>query len=108
MRTPARRGVVAALVAAATAALTVLGTAPAQAALPTPVSAATARSYLASMPATSEHSRTGYSRDFKSGKTLRTTPSPNDYILYSTTVQKNQDGVWQVVNVSTQPGRCKP
>ncbi|MET8681757.1 DUF1524 domain-containing protein [Streptomyces sp. NPDC004647] len=63
MRTHARRGLVAALVAAATAALTFFGTTPAQAALPTPVSAATARSYLASMPATAEHSRTGYSRD---------------------------------------------
>ncbi|MEV6654947.1 DUF1524 domain-containing protein [Streptomyces sp. NPDC051219] len=63
MRTNARRGLVAALVAAATAALTFLGTIPAQAALPTPVSAATARSYLASLTVTTEHSRTGYSRD---------------------------------------------
>jgi hypothetical protein len=63
MRTHARHGIAATLVAISTAALTLLGTTPAQAALPTPVSAATARSYLASMPATTEHSRTGYSRD---------------------------------------------
>ncbi|MGP4001381.1 hypothetical protein ACTWQE_15530, partial [Streptomyces sp. 8N706] len=63
MRTNARRSIVATFVAAATTALTFFGTTPAQAALPTPVSAATARSYLASMSATAEHSRTGYSRD---------------------------------------------
>ncbi|WP_328401048.1 HNH endonuclease family protein [Streptomyces sp. NBC_00390] len=63
MRTNPRRGLVAVLVAAATAALTFFGTIPAQAALPTPVSAATARSYLASLTVTTEHSRTGYSRD---------------------------------------------
>lgn len=63
MRAHARRGVLAGLVAAASVALTLVGTTPAQAALPTPVSAATARSYLASLTVTTEHSRTGYSRD---------------------------------------------
>ena len=63
MRTSARRGILATLVAVATATLTLFGTTPAQAALPTPIAASTARSYLASMPATTEHSRTGYSRD---------------------------------------------
>ncbi|GAA1363721.1 HNH endonuclease family protein [Streptomyces beijiangensis] len=53
-------------VAAATVALAVTGliTAPsAQAALPTPVSAATARTYLASLTVATEGSTTGYSRD---------------------------------------------
>ena len=63
MRTHPRRGLLTGLVAAATTALTILGTTPAQAALPTPVSAGTARSYLASLTVASEHSRTGYSRD---------------------------------------------
>lgn len=63
MRISARRGIVTTLVAAATAALTLFGTTPAQAALPTPVSAATARSYLASLTVTAEHSHDGYSRD---------------------------------------------
>ncbi|WP_030256071.1 HNH endonuclease family protein [Streptomyces violens] len=59
-----RRGAVAtSVVAAATAALTLFSTVPAQAALPTPVSAATARSYLASLSVGAEHSRDGYSRD---------------------------------------------
>ncbi|WP_407549084.1 hypothetical protein QOM21_08215 [Streptomyces sp. Pv4-95] len=63
MRTHPRRSLLVTTVAAATAALTLLGTTPAQAALPTPVSASTARSYLASLTVASEHSRTGYSRD---------------------------------------------
>ncbi|WP_328919881.1 HNH endonuclease family protein [Streptomyces sp. NBC_01724] len=63
MHTNARRSILTTLVAAATTALTFLGTTPAQAALPTPVSAATARSYLASLTVSAEHSRTGYSRD---------------------------------------------
>ncbi|GAA0897887.1 MULTISPECIES: HNH endonuclease family protein [Streptomyces violaceusniger group] len=63
MRKNARRTILACSVAAATAGFAVLGTAPAQAALPTPVSASTARSYLASLSVTAEHSRTGYSRD---------------------------------------------
>ncbi|GAA3372572.1 HNH endonuclease family protein [Streptomyces antimycoticus] len=63
MRKNARRSILAGFVASATAALTFLGTTPAQAALPTPVSAATARSYLASLTVATEHSRTGYSRD---------------------------------------------
>lgn len=63
MRTRARRSILTTLIAAATTALTFLGTTPAQAALPTPVSAATARSYLASLTVSAEHSRTGYSRD---------------------------------------------
>ncbi|MFF3403504.1 HNH endonuclease family protein [Streptomyces sp. NPDC002659] len=63
MRTHARHGIAATLVALSTAALTLFGTTPAQAALPTPVSAATARSYLASLTVAAEHSRTGYSRD---------------------------------------------
>ncbi|WP_405593790.1 HNH endonuclease family protein [Streptomyces sp. NBC_01410] len=63
MRTHARHGIAATLVALSTAALTLFATTPAQAALPTPVSAATARSYLASLTVSAEHSRTGYSRD---------------------------------------------
>ncbi|MBO3682342.1 HNH endonuclease family protein [Streptomyces sp. NEAU-YJ-81] len=63
MRKNARRSILAGFVASATAALAFLGTTPAQAALPTPVSAATARSYLASLTVATEHSRTGYSRD---------------------------------------------
>ncbi|MFD3496257.1 HNH endonuclease family protein [Streptomyces sp. NPDC058690] len=63
MRTRARRSILTTLIAAATTVLTFLGTTPAQAALPTPVSAATARSYLASLTVSAEHSRTGYSRD---------------------------------------------
>ena len=63
MRMNARRGILATLVAAATTVLTLCGMTPAQAALSTPIAASTARSYLASMPATTEHSRTGYSRD---------------------------------------------
>ncbi|WP_329167161.1 HNH endonuclease family protein (plasmid) [Streptomyces sp. NBC_01717] len=63
MRTRERRSILTTLVAAATTALTIFGTTPAQAALPTPVSAATARSYLASLTVSAEHSRTGYSRD---------------------------------------------
>ncbi|MBZ4017695.1 HNH endonuclease family protein [Streptomyces purpurogeneiscleroticus] len=58
-----RRGVAVTSVAAATAALSLFAGAPAQAALPTPVSAATARSYLASLSVSAEHSRDGYSRD---------------------------------------------
>ncbi|MFI8992489.1 DUF1524 domain-containing protein [Streptomyces sp. NPDC053542] len=59
-----RRGVLAtSVVAAATAALSLFSSVPAQAALPTPVSAATARSYLASLSVSAEHSRDGYSRD---------------------------------------------
>ncbi|MFE6777807.1 HNH endonuclease family protein [Streptomyces sp. NPDC057702] len=55
---------VAAATATASVAVTLLATAPsAQAALPTPISATTARSYLAAMPATPEGPRTGYSRD---------------------------------------------
>ena len=63
MRTHIRRGVLAFLLAAGTTAVTVLGTTPAQAALPTPIAASTARSYLSSMTVTTEHSRDGYSRD---------------------------------------------
>ncbi|MEV8061391.1 HNH endonuclease family protein [Streptomyces antimycoticus] len=63
MRKNARRSILAGFVASATAAFAFLGTTPAQAALPTPVSAATARSYLASLTVATEHSRTGYSRD---------------------------------------------
>ncbi|MFI0766126.1 HNH endonuclease family protein [Streptomyces sp. NPDC021218] len=63
MRKNARRTVLACSVAAATGVFAFLSTAPAQAALPTPVSATTARSYLASLSVTAEHSRTGYSRD---------------------------------------------
>jgi len=63
MRTIPRRTIPAALVAGATAALTLFSSTPAQAALPTPIAASTARSYLSSMTATTEHSRTGYSRD---------------------------------------------
>ncbi|GAA2509502.1 HNH endonuclease family protein [Streptomyces thermolineatus] len=62
MRASARRGLVAAPVAAATAVLALLATAPAQAAPPTPVSAATARAYLADLTVTPEPPRTGYSR----------------------------------------------
>ncbi|MFI2027867.1 HNH endonuclease family protein [Streptomyces buecherae] len=58
-----RRGVLAATVATASAAALLVTAPTAHAALPTPVSAATARSYLAAMPATAEHSLTGYSRD---------------------------------------------
>lgn len=50
------------LTAAATAALTLTSIAPAQAALPTPISASTARSYLSSLDVRTE-SRTGYDRD---------------------------------------------
>lgn len=63
MRTHPRHGIAATLVAISTAALTLFATTPAQAALPTPVSASTARCYLASLTVTTEHSRTGYSRD---------------------------------------------
>ncbi|MFE1781010.1 HNH endonuclease family protein [Streptomyces sp. NPDC059506] len=63
MRASARRGLVAAPVAAATAVLALLATAPAQAAPPTPVSAATARAYLADLTVTPEPPRTGYSRE---------------------------------------------
>ncbi|MEU4497548.1 HNH endonuclease family protein [Streptomyces sp. NPDC023998] len=63
MRTHARHGIAATLGAISTAALTFFGTTPAQAALPTPVSADTARSYLASLTVSAEHSLTGYSRD---------------------------------------------
>ncbi|MFD9540880.1 DUF1524 domain-containing protein [Streptomyces sp. NPDC060022] len=62
MRTKARRSILTTLVAAATTAVTFFGTTPAQAALPTPVSAATARSYLASMPATAESHGSTYDR----------------------------------------------
>ncbi|MGH3314029.1 MAG: HNH endonuclease family protein [Streptomyces sp.] len=58
-----RRGILATLIAIGTTAVTVLGSTPAHAALPTPIAASTARSYLSSMPATTEHSRTGYDRD---------------------------------------------
>ncbi|PLW72032.1 hypothetical protein C0036_14910, partial [Streptomyces sp. DJ] len=47
----------------ATAVLALLATAPAQAAPPTPVSAATARAYLADLTVTPEPPRTGYSRE---------------------------------------------
>ncbi|WP_392749283.1 HNH endonuclease family protein [Streptomyces sp. LN590] len=57
-----RRSITATLATAAAAALTLVGTTPAQAALPTPVSAATARSYLASMPATTESHGSTYDR----------------------------------------------
>ncbi|AJE87669.1 hypothetical protein SLNWT_7293 [Streptomyces albus] len=57
------RALAAAFTAAATTALTLLATAPAEAALPTPIAASTARSYLSSMSATAEHSMSGYSRD---------------------------------------------
>ncbi|MER7396433.1 HNH endonuclease family protein [Streptomyces sp. NPDC000151] len=43
--------------------MSLFGTVPAQAELPTPVSAATARSYLTSLSVGAEHSRDGYSRD---------------------------------------------
>ncbi|MEU3184822.1 DUF1524 domain-containing protein [Streptomyces sp. NPDC006923] len=56
------RSVVAAFAAAALAVLALVGASPAQAALPTPVSASTARSYLASLKVAAEN-RTGYSRD---------------------------------------------
>ncbi|MFG2907156.1 HNH endonuclease family protein [Kitasatospora sp. NPDC048286] len=60
---PARRFLSAIPAAAALAAVTVVtaGT-PAQAALPTPISAATARSYLAAMPATAETHGNTYDR----------------------------------------------
>jgi hypothetical protein len=59
-----RRSAAATLTALLLAALTVvLGGAPAQAALPTPVSAATARTYLASLTVAAEGSSSGYSRD---------------------------------------------
>lgn len=54
MRTHARHGIAATLVAISTAALPLFGTTPAQAALPTPVSASTARSYLASLTVSAE------------------------------------------------------
>jgi hypothetical protein len=60
----ARRSAGATLLALLLAVLTVfVGGTPAQAALPTPVSAATARTYLAALKVASEGSLTGYSRD---------------------------------------------
>ncbi|MGW7521132.1 HNH endonuclease family protein [Streptomyces sp. NPDC054796] len=64
MRVSLRRRALAALATAVTAlAVAFTGAAPAQAALPTPVSASTARSYLASMTAVAEPPRSGYDRD---------------------------------------------
>lgn len=58
-----RVGLLGALTAAASALTLMLGTAPAQAAPPTPPSASTARTYLASLTVKTEGSSTGYSRD---------------------------------------------
>ncbi|MGW6309093.1 HNH endonuclease family protein [Streptomyces niveus] len=63
MRISARRSAVATGIAAVTTVATLLSTTPAQAALPTPIAASTARSYLSSLTVTAEHSRTGYNRD---------------------------------------------
>lgn len=62
MRITARRGVLATGIAAVTTAATVLSTTPAQAALPTPIAASTARSYLSSLTVTVERPA-GYDRD---------------------------------------------
>ncbi|MEW2520131.1 hypothetical protein [Actinacidiphila alni] len=37
-----------------------------------------------------------YSKDVKTGTVLRTTPSPDDYRLYTATLLKNAGGIWQL------------
>jgi hypothetical protein len=81
-KTTIRRSVFAAVTTAALTAalLTITGT-PAQAALPTPISASTARTYLASLKVATEN-RTGYSRDlFKTWDTISGTCNTREWIL---------------------------
>ncbi|MFE9371803.1 hypothetical protein ACFYM2_18805 [Streptomyces sp. NPDC006711] len=46
----------------------------------------------------------GYTKDIKSGKVNVTTPSKNDFILYSTRLEKNAAGVWQTTRIVSTAG----
>ncbi|AYG81192.1 hypothetical protein DWB77_03334 [Streptomyces hundungensis] len=49
----------------------------------------------------------GYSKDIKTGKAKVTTPSKNDFILYSTRLEKNSAGVWQTTRIVSTAGAEK-
>lgn len=93
MRPSARRSILTTATVAVTTAATLLSTGPAQAALPTPIAASTARSYLSSLTVTTEHS-TGYDRDlFRHWITISGTCDTRETIL-------KRDGTGVVTNSS--------
>lgn len=49
----------------------------------------------------------GYTKDLKSGKVNVTAPSKNDFILYSTRLEKNAAGVWQTTRIVSTAGAAK-
>ncbi|MFE9608321.1 hypothetical protein [Streptomyces sp. NPDC006012] len=51
-----------------------------------------------------------YAKDRKSGKVHKTAVTDQSYVLYSTRVQKNKQGVWQATKLTSQRGHksCTP
>jgi hypothetical protein len=51
-----------------------------------------------------------YAKDRKSGKVHRTEITDKSYVLYTTRVEKNADGVWQTTKLTSQRGHtsCTP
>jgi hypothetical protein len=51
-----------------------------------------------------------YTKDRKTGKVEKGTPSPDDYIFYNTRLKKNAKGVWQTVVIASDAGAkaCQP
>ncbi|WP_432093762.1 hypothetical protein [Streptomyces sp. bgisy100] len=51
-----------------------------------------------------------YSKNIKTHKVTKTSPSPKDYALYNERMEKNKAGVWQSTNVSSDEGakQCQP
>ncbi|WP_328378190.1 hypothetical protein OHB13_21525 [Streptomyces sp. NBC_00440] len=47
---------------------------------------------------------TAYTKDRKTGKVEKGTPSSDDYILYNTQLKKNTKGVWQTVVITSDGG----
>ncbi|MFE6526056.1 hypothetical protein [Streptomyces sp. NPDC057794] len=46
----------------------------------------------------------GYAKDLKTNKPKVTTPSDEDFILYNTRLEKNDDGVWQTSRIVSTAG----
>lgn len=52
----------------------------------------------------------GYSKVIKTGQVKRTKVTKNSYILYGAQVEKNQEGVWELVKITSTRGAatCQP
>lgn len=46
----------------------------------------------------------GYRKDAKTGKTIKTQPSKDDFIGHADTLQKGDDGIWRMIDQFNEEG----